>query len=313
MGDAIEGMKLAFSQLSRQQATVPLRAHLDVLPHQGTTLVMPAYLQESDDLAVKVVSVFPQNVKQGQPTISAMVLLLDSKNGRPLAIMEGASLTAVRTGAGSGAATDLLARKDAAVVAILGSGVQARTQLEAVCAVRYIQEVCVYSPNHEHTVQFAREMKGRGRIPQFVRMMNSAETAVRGADIICTATNSTNPVFSYDSIKSGTHINGVGSFLPTMQEIDEKTVRESLLIVDSREAALEEAGDLIIPIQNGTINEGHIHAELGEIVAGLKPGRTNNEQITFFKSVGVAVQDAAAAQIALQNAEKMGLGTMVDF
>ncbi len=313
MGDAIEGMKSAFAQLSRQEAVVPLRAHLDVQPHQGTTLVMPAYLQESDDLAVKIVSIFPQNVKRRQPTISAMVLLLDSKSGRPLAIMEGASLTAVRTGAGSGAATDLLARKDAAVVAILGSGVQARTQLEAVCSVRYIQEVRVYSPNHEHTVQFARDMKGVGRIPQFVRMMNSAETAVRGADIICTATSSNTPVFRYESLKSGAHINGVGSFLPTMQEIDEKTVRESLLIVDSREAVLEEAGDLIIPIQNGSINEGHIHAELGEIVAGLKPGRTNNEQITFFKSVGVAVQDAAAARIALQNAEKMGLGTMVDF
>ena len=313
MGDAIEGMKSAFAQLSRQQAVVPLRAHLDVQPHQGTTLVMPAYLQESDDLAVKIVSIFPQNVKRQQPTISAMVLLLDAKSGRPLAIMEGASLTAVRTGAGSGAATDLLARKESAVVAILGSGVQARTQLEAVCTVRYIQEVRVYSPNHAHTVQFAREMKGRGRIPQFVRMMNSAETAVRGADIICTATSSNTPVFSYESLKSGVHINGVGSFLPTMQEIDEKTVRESLLVVDSRQAALEEAGDLIIPIQNGSINEGHIHAELGEIVAGLKPGRTNNEQITFFKSVGVAVQDAAAAQIALQNAEEMGLGTMVDF
>jgi len=313
MGDAIEGMKSAFAQLSQQQAVVPLRAHLEVQPHQGTTLVMPAYLQESDDLAVKVVSIFPQNVTRSQPTIQAMVLLLEAQSGRPLAILEGASLTAVRTGAGSGAATDLLARKDAAIVAILGSGVQARTQLEAVCTVRHIQEVRVYSPNHAHTVQFARDMKGKGPIPQFIRMMNSAKTAVRGADIICTATSSNMPVFNRDSLKSGVHINGVGSFLPTMQEVDAQTVRDALLVVDSRIAALEEAGDIIIPIQNGTINEGHIHAELGEIVAGLKPGRTDNGQITFFKSVGIAVQDAAAAQIALQNAEKMGLGTLVDF
>ena len=313
MADAIAGMKTAYAQLSTQQAVVPLRAHVDVAAHQGTSLIMPAYLKESDDLAVKIVSVFPNNPKRDEPTIYASVMVLDSETGRPLALMEGGTLTAIRTGAGSGAATDLLARPDASIAAILGSGVQARTQLEAVCTVRDIREVRVYSPTNENAVLFAREMKGKGRIPQLVRIMRDADTAVKGADIICAATTSTTPVLDGKRLEPGVHINGVGSFQPSMQEFDEETVLNSLVVVDSREAVWEEAGELIIALQKGLIQEGHIHAELGEIAAGLKPGRENNQQITFFKSVGVAVQDAIAGKIALKNAVEQNLGTVVDF
>ncbi len=313
MAEAIAGMKAAYRQLSTQQAVVPLRAHVDVAPHQGTTLIMPAYLMQSDDLVVKIVSVFPDNVKRHEPTIYASVLVLDAETGRPLALMEGGTLTAIRTGAGSGAATDLLARSDASVVAILGSGVQARTQLEAVCTVRDIREVRVYSPTNEHAVLFARELRGVGRIPQLMRIMTDADTAVRGADIICAATTSTTPVCNGKLLEPGVHINGVGSFQPSMQEFDEETILKSLVVVDSREAAWEEAGELIVPLQKGHIQKGHIHAELGEIVAGLKPGRENSQQITFFKSVGVAVQDAIAGKIALQNAIEQNLGTVVSF
>jgi len=312
IADAIAGMKMAYAQLSTQQAVVPLRARIDVTPHQGTALIMPAYLMQSDDLAVKIVSVFPGNVKRNEPTIYATVLVLDAETGRPLAMMEGGMLTAIRTGAGSGAATDLLARPDASVVAILGSGVQARTQLEAVCAVRNIREARVYSPTHEHAVLFARELRGKGPIPQLMRIMTDADTAVRGADIICAATTSTTPVFNGKLLQPGVHINGVGSFQPSMREFDEETVLKSLVVVDSREAVWEEAGELIAPLQKGHIQKGHIHAELGEIVAGLKPGRENDRQITFFKSVGVAVQDVMAGKIALQNAIEQNLGTVVD-
>lgn len=312
MAEAIEGMKQAFAQLSTGQAVVPLRSRVDVAFQQGTTLVMPAYLAQSNDLAVKVVSIFPQNSARHEPTIYAAVLMLNAETGQPMALMEGGSLTAIRTGAGSGAATDLLARPEASVVAILGSGVQARTQLEAVCTVRKIKEVRVYSPTHEHAVAFAREMRGHGPIPGLIRIMSNPETAVRGADIICAATTSSKPVFKSQDVAPGTHINGVGSYTPTMQEVDAETVKRSLVVVDSREAAWEEAGDLIVPLQAGLISKAHIHAELGEIAAGHKRGRTNPEQLTFFKSVGVAVQDATAGRIALANALEHDLGVEVN-
>jgi ornithine cyclodeaminase len=312
MSEAITAMKSAYAQLSTGQAVMPLRAHMNIAPHQGTTLVMPAYLPQDDALAVKVVSVFPQNAARGKRVIYGLVVVLDAETGRPCALLEGAALTAIRTGAGSGAATDLLAQPDAAVVAILGSGVQARTQLEAVCTVRAIQEVRIYSPNQARAEAFAQEMAGVGPIPGNVRVVRGAGTAVHNADIICTATTSRTPVFDGRTLKPGAHINAVGSFLPTMQEIDAVTVQQSLVVVDSREAALAEAGDLLIPIQQGSITADHIQVELGEIVLGLKHGRTHPQQITLFKSVGTAVQDAAAGRIALMNAERLGLGTAVN-
>lgn len=321
MAEAIAGMKSAFAQLSTGKAVVPLRGRVDVGGqervggqaggHRGTTLVMPAYLEGSSALAVKVVSVFPQNVKQGEPSIYAMVLVLDAATGRPLALMEGGALTAIRTGAGAGAATDLLARPEAASVAILGSGVQARTQLEAVCTVRSIHKVWVYSPSRDHADVFAREMAGKGPIPADVEVVGDPNAAVRDADVVCAATTSATPVFNGSLLKPGAHVNGVGSFTPAMQEVDVETIRRSLVVVDSRAAVLAEAGDLIIPLQRGEIEEAHIYAELGEIAAGLKAGRTNSEQLTFFKSVGVAVQDAIAGQIALENAIANNLGVSV--
>ena len=314
MSEAIAGMKSAFAQLSTGKAIVPLRGRVDVGGPggaQGVTLVMPAYLAESKDLAVKVVSVFPQNVSRAEPTIYAMVLVLDAMTGRPLALMEGGTLTAIRTGAGAGAATDLLARPDAEVATILGSGVQARTQLEAVCTVRPVRRVSVYSPTPGRAAAFAREMAGKGPIPDDIQVVGDPDAAVRGADIICAATTSTTPVFRGRFLRPGAHVNGVGSFTPAMQEVDVETIQRALVVVDSRAAALAEAGDLIIPLERGLIQEDHIVAELGEIVAGVKPGRTRPEQITFFKSVGVAVQDAICGRIALENAISRDLGTAV--
>lgn len=312
MAAAIEGMKDAFAQLATNQVMAPLRARVDIHRRQGVSLIMPAYLMKSDDLAVKVVSVFPENVDRGEPTIYAMVLVLDSHSGRPLAIMEGGALTAIRTGAGSGAATDLLARPDASVVAIIGSGVQARTQLEAVCTVRQVREVRVFSPTQAHAAQFAADMQGTGPVPAAIHVTPDAETAVRGADIICTATPAREPVVAAGWLKPGAHINAVGGFTPEMHEVDTATIQRALVVVDSREAALAEAGELITPIRQGLITEEHIHAELGEVVVGLKPGRTSDEQITYFKSVGLAVQDVAAARIALEKAQALKLGVVVD-
>jgi ornithine cyclodeaminase/alanine dehydrogenase-like protein (mu-crystallin family) len=312
MAEVIAGMKEAYATLSSQQATVPLRSQIPIPAHQGTALFMPAYLSGQDDLAVKIVTVFPENARRHEPTIYATVLVLDGITGRPLALLEGSALTAIRTGAGSGAATDVLARPEAETVAIIGSGTQARTQLEAVCTVRTIRQARVYSPNRVHAQAFAREMAGQGSIPGSIAVAASAAEAVRGADIVCTATTASRPVFDGRDLQPGCHVNAVGSFTADMQEVDSETVRRALVVVDSRPAVLAEAGDLLVPLAAGVIGLEHIHAELGEIIAGRKPGRQSAEQITYFKSVGVAVQDVVAGRIALENALALGLGTVVD-
>lgn len=313
MAAAIEGMKAAYAQLSAGQADVPLRSHVQIPAQSGVTLVMPAYLSQTHDLAVKVVSVFPHNPQRHQPTIYAAVLALDAETGRPLALLEGGALTAVRTGAASGAATDLLANPTAKVAAIFGSGVQARTQLEAVCAVRPIEAVRVYSLDRSQANAFADEalQNPQSKI-QNISVADSPAAAVRGADVICTATTSTTPVFDGRDLQLGAHINAIGSFLPTMQEVDVETIRRSLVVVDSRAAALAEAGDLIVPLRAGEITLSHVHAELGEILNGNKPGRASADQITFFKSVGLAAQDAVAARLALAGATAANLGTLVE-
>lgn len=311
MAAAVAAMKAAYAELARGQVSLPLRTQVDVSVYGGVALFMPAYAAGSDALAVKAVSVYPGNAGRGLPTIHGVVLLFEASSGRPVALLEGGALTAIRTGAASGAATDLLARSDAHVAAIIGSGVQARTQLEAICTVRTVEEVRVFSIDRKQAERFAEEMAGQDPIPSRVVVAGDAESAVQGADIICTATTSLTPVFAAHALSPGAHINAVGAFRPDMQEIPEETVRRARLVVDQREAVLAEAGDILIPLQRGALDESHIYAELGAIAAGQMPGRENAEQITLFKSVGLAVQDAVAASVALERAEAAGLGTIV--
>jgi ornithine cyclodeaminase len=315
MAETIAAIKQAFAALSAGKAQVPLRAHLPVPPHHGLSLFMPAYLQDEtgDSLAVKIVSVFPDNPERGLPLIHAAVLVLEASTGRPLALLEGGRLTAIRTGAASGAATDLLARPEARVAAIFGAGVQGCTQLEAVCTIRPIQTAWIYDPDDSRVEAFICEMAGKGPIPADLRAAGTPAQALEDADVVCTATTSTSPVFKDMELKAGVHINGIGSYTPEMQEIPSETVSRALVVVDSHSAALAEAGDLVKPIKQGLINEWHIHAELGEIVLGKKSGRSNPNQVTFFKSVGVAVQDAAAARLAIENATRFGLGKHVSW
>jgi ornithine cyclodeaminase len=311
MADAIEAMKSAYGQLSAGQADMPLRGRVSG-KNDGMTLVMPAYLQGTGHLGVKIASVFPQNTAKNLPIIYAMVLALDAETGRALALMEGSSLTAIRTGAGAGAATDILARPDSSVVAIIGSGVQAKTQLEAVCTARNIERVYVYSPTRAKAERFMHEMIECPWSPDSIIVSDSSEEAIREADIVCTATTSTTPVFDGSQLRAGTHINGVGSYRLDMQELDEITLQKSLIVVDSYEAVMAEAGEIVTAMKNGVISEDAIHAEIGDIINGKKSGRENDEQITFFKSVGVAVQDAISAHVALQNAEREGIGTLLE-
>ena len=312
MREAIEIVKGAFAQLSAGKAVVPLRTQLPVERHEGVTLFMPAYLSESDDLGVKIVSVFPGNLEMGLPTIFALVVVVEAATGRPVAVMDGTYLTALRTGAASGAATDLLARQDARAAAIFGAGAQGRTQLLAVCEVRDIERAWVYDVNPQAAERYAQEMRGKGRVPADLRVASSPAEAVREADVICAATTSQTPVFADSNLKPGVHINAVGSFTPEMQEIPEQTVGRARLVVGSREGCLAETGDLIIPIQEGLITADDIYAELGEIAAGIKPGRESPDEITLFKSVGNAVQDVSVARAVLTQAETLGLGIEVE-
>jgi len=310
MAEAVEAMKRAFGLLSAGEVSMPLRSRIEIAEAQATALFMPAY-GPGAGLAVKIVSVFPRNPGAGLPTIHAVVIVLDARSGAPLALLEGASLTAIRTGAASGAATDLLARKDSRVAAVFGSGAQARTQLEAVCTVRQIEAAWVYGIDSPGVEAFVREMAGRGPIPRDLRIASSPEEAIAEADVICTATTSSTPVFPGRQVRPGTHVNAVGSYAPEMQEIDSDLVARSLVVVDSRQAALVESGDLLIPLRQGSLRPEAILAEMGEIVNGARAGRMSDEQITLFKSVGVAIQDVVAAGAALKRAEEAQIGLAV--
>lgn len=313
MSVAIEGMKLAFAALSQGNVEMPLRTHLSVEAHQGVSLIMSALVNDGqgESLAVKVVSLFDRNAEKGLARIQAAVMAFDPQTGRPMALLEGATLTAIRTGAASGAGTDLLARKESRTAAIFGAGVQARTQLEAICTVRPIETVWVFDPLAKAADAFIEATAGNGPIPQDVRRADTAEQAVAEADIICTATTSHTPVFDDAHLKPGVHINAVGSYQPHVQELPPETVVRCRLFVDSRHDALDETGDLIQPIQQGLIDEDHIRAELGELLLGQHPGRNSDDEITLFKAVGVAVQDAVAARLTLQGAEELNLGQSV--
>lgn len=312
MAEAIEAVKNSFIQLSEGKAQVPLRTQLQV-KEKGRILFMPAYLSESDGLAVKIVSVFPHNIERGLPTIHAVVLVLEVATGRALAIIEGTYLTALRTGAASGLATDLLARHNTQVASIFGAGVQGRTQLEAVCTVRSLERIWIYDIDRKKAQDFKEEMIARGRpFPEAILVADSPQQAVREADIICAATTSSTPILDDSDLKEGVHINGIGSYTPLMQEIPAGAIKRARVVVDSREAALSEAGDLIIPLRQGIISEDHVYGEIGEVASGKIPARESEEEVTFFKSVGIAVQDVAMALLVLRRSVDLGLGREVE-
>jgi len=307
MREAVAAMKEAFRQISAGEAVVPARTHIETAQPQGDTLVMASYSPAAGRMGVKVITLFGSNAAVGLPRIQALMLVLDAATGSPLAVMDGTSLTAIRTGAASGAATDLLARPDAAVVAVFGAGPQARTQLEAVCTVRPIRRARVFDVSAEQAAAFAREMSERLGIP--IEVAGSPSDALARADVVCTATTASVPVFADGDLAPGVHINAIGSYKPSVREIPGETVRRARVVVDHLPSALAEAGDLLIPMSQGLVGRDHVHAELGETLSGRKKGRESQDQVTLFKSVGVAVQDLLAADKVLANAERLNCGT----
>lgn len=314
MKEAIRLMGVAFAELSAGRAQSPLRIGLPDAGRGAVSLYMPASVPAVGGLGVKVVSVYPTNAERKLPTVLALVTLLDAETGQPLAILDGTFLTALRTGAVSGQATALLARDDVQTLLCLGAGAQAFTQIWAVCTARPgIQRILIHSrtpARAEHLVQ-----RLRAELPEIgakAQVAPDLATATAAADVICTATSSSTPVFADADVRPGTHINAVGAYTHTMQEIPAETVARATVVVDAVDAALAEAGDLVIPLEAGLVTREALSTELGQVIAGDRPGRPNAEAITLFKSVGNAVQDIAVARYAVEQAQQRGLGQRVE-
>jgi ornithine cyclodeaminase len=312
MTAAIDAVEQAFVALSAGRADVPLRAHIETPERAATSFFMPARLGGGPGeaaLGLKVVSVFPQNAGRGEPSIYALVALLDPETGRPLAVLDGTYLTALRTGASSGVATRHMARPDARTLAVFGAGAQALPQALAVLAVRPIERIWLVN----RTPERAEALVGRLRAEGFAGevRLGGPQEALAEADVVCAATSAATPVFHDAWVRPGTHINGVGSFKPTMAELPADTVARARVVVDQRRAAWAEAGDLIQARDAGRFAEDQVAGEIGEVAAGLVVGRAGPDEITLFKSVGNACQDVAVAALALARAEAMGLGSDV--
>jgi alanine dehydrogenase len=308
MKDCMDVVEKAFAELANGTAVLPLR--IGITPQDGLSLYMPAYLKDMKALACKVVTVYKNNpAKHKLPTTIGKLLLQNPETGEVICIMDAGYLTAVRTGAASGVATKHLARKAGKQSAgIFGAGVQARMQLWAVAEARKLSKAVVYDISKEAMDKFASELSPKLNL-EIIKASSPDE--VLGTDIICTASSSSTPLFDGSKVKPGTHINGIGSHTPNARELDTEIIKRSKFIGDSRVACFSEAGDIMIPIKEEVITESHFHAELGEIITGKKPGRESDDEITLFKSNGLAIQDVAAAKLVYDRAVKKGIGKEV--
>jgi ornithine cyclodeaminase len=305
MKQAIVAMEHAFKEYYADAAVLPLRTPIAIAKEEALTLTMPAYLGQQDALGLKVVSIFPNNIKQNKPSINGLILLLNEQTGEAKAIMEAGYLTAMRTGAVSGLATQYLAKEEASHVAILGSGVQALTQLEAVVNVRPITKVSVWSRTMENAKKFIKQIEHLGFE---IACYSDIKNTVREADIICTATSSMEPLVNRTDLKPGVHINAVGSHTPQMCEIHNNVMSQSLIVVDQLEAACAESGEIVSALKEKCIARDDI-LELGALVSGKNAKKDYSYSV--FKSVGLAIQDISIAHAVYLNAIQKGLGTSV--
>jgi len=313
MADTMKVVEEAFRQYELGTVEVPLRMFVKVAAHNGMHGVMQAYVGgEMDALAIKTGSIYRDNPeKYGLPPLILYVTLYDSVNGSLLCLMGGSHLTAMRTAGVCGVASKYLAREDSEVLGLFGAGVEAQTQVLAIHQARPLKKIKVFDPVPGKAATFAQEIAAETGIE--VSAVSDPKEAVVGCDIVSTTTSSKTPVFQGAWLEDGTHVNAIGSHSPDVRELDGDTVARTKIVVDSREAVLAEAGDFIVPIKEGRISKDHIYAELGELIVGKKEGRISANEITLFKSVGLALQDAAAAAVTYQLAKKKGIGTEVIF
>ena len=312
MPDLIEAMQAALIEYSEGRTQQPLRTVLEVGAQKAFFGLMPAFVPGSSALGIKLVTVYGSNAARGLPTHLATIVMLDPTTGAPLAFLDGRYITEARTGAVSAVSTRWLAKPDAATLAIIGSGVQARSHLEAIASVRALRVVKVWSPNPDHRDNFVDELREPTK-PADLRAAASAEAAVSGADIIVLATSSRTPVIKSEWVSEGAHICAVGACRPDQREMDGALVARARLFVDSRTGALAEAGDILLAIREGLITSNHIAAELGEVAGRHSEARRDPREVTLFKSLGMAVEDVAAAHLACARAKERGLGRTISF
>jgi len=310
MRDCIGLMEKVLGSLAKGEAILPLRPVMWLPDKTGALALMPSYLANPASMGVKVISVFPGNTTTEYDSHQGVILLFETINGKLLAIVDATSVTAIRTAAASGAATKALAREDANDLAIIGSGVQAKTHLAAMLVCRKIRSVTVWSPTSEHLLDFVRRESKHHNIE--IKATSSAEEAIRNADIICTATSSKEPIVNFEWLRPGAHINAIGACVPTARELDTNTILRSRLYVDRLESALNEAGDFLIPKKEGVIDDNHIQGEIGEVLIGRKKGRTSRDEITIFKSLGISVEDLASANFLYEQATSKNVGVAVE-
>ena len=306
MDDLIQSMESALAEFSSGRTAQPLRTVIEVGQDHAFFGVMPAYMPATGALGTKLVTVFGSNTAIGLPSHLATILLMDATTGELLAVMDGRYITEARTAAVSAVSARLLAREDAGVLAILGSGVQARSHLRAFSHVRALRDVRVWSPSAAHRREFAESMHREIAAP--ITPVSSAQDAVSGADLVVVATAAREPVLRGEWIAAGTHIAAVGACRPDQRELDTALVARARVFVDSRTGALAEAGDLLLPMREGAFDASHIVGELGQLAAGAIAGRQTPEDVTLFKSLGMAVEDVAAAYLAFERATERGLG-----
>lgn len=314
MEEAIQADKDALELYSKGQSNVPIRANLDVPEHNGQSLYMYGYAAPANALGVKIVSVYPDNIEKGLTSVPATMVLVNCKTGEVCALMDGTYLTRIRTGAVSGAATEILSRKDSSVFGLFGTGGQAEAQLEAVLTVRPIKLVKVFDISYERAVDFANRMseKYSDKYNVEIKAMQTSAETVLDADIITTVTTATKAVFDGSLVKKGVHINGVGSYTPEMAEIPESIiVKADKVYVDTKDA-IAESGDLIQPIEKGIYSKDQIAGELGSVISGDIIGRSSDDEITFFKTTGSAVLDIVTAQRIYECAIKHEIGNIIE-
>jgi alanine dehydrogenase len=308
--ELITALKQAHIQYSTGKAVMPVRLVVPLPQIQGRITSMPGYLSEDKALGMKVVTYFENNLRQNLPAILATVMLFSAATGKINAVMDGSYITAIRTACASAMATKALANPLAPVLGILGAGVQARAHIQALCRVRKLNQIKLYSPSGTSAANIKRELEPAMGVA--IVVAKSAEETVRNSDLLVTATTAQQPILKSEWLKPGAHINAVGSHRPDSREIDGPTVTRSKLVVDSREAIMAECGDILLAIKEKSITANHVHAEIGEVLAGTKPARSSAYEVTLYKSVGIAIQDVATAQLIYHKALELKVGTNVE-
>jgi len=308
--ELIQALEQAHIQYSTGKAVMPVRLVVPLPQIHGRITSMPGYLRQDKALGMKVVTYFQNNPKQDLPAILATIMLFSAETGKLIAVIDGSFITAIRTACASAMATKGLANPSTPVAAILGAGVQARAHIQALCRVKKLQRIKIYSPLGISAERVRQELESEVGVD--IEVVSSAEDTVRGADLVVTVTTAKEPVLELEWLKPGAHINAVGSHRPDLREIDGTTLARSKVVVDSREAVMAECGDILLAIKEKSITENSIHAEIGEVLAGTKPGRTSADEITLYKSVGIAIQDVAAAHLIYHKALEKKVGREVE-